>query len=95
MANRRLRLVEIDFRFLTQIPGGGHQNQITVQASLLRSKLSLSFSIGGPAESHEMLPAALIDAIKAGIEYAEKHVRVQDLMEVDPEPECEEERVQR
>lgn len=84
------KLVEVDFIFITRSRGGGHENRITAQAGLFRRKLSLSFSIGGPAESHETLPAELVDAIKAALNYAEKNVRAQDLVEIDPEPECEE-----
>jgi hypothetical protein len=87
MAIRKPRLVEIDFIYITDVPSGGYQNRITVHASLHRSKLWLSFSIGGPAENRETLPAALVDDIKFGLDYAGKHVRVQDLVEIDPEPE--------
>lgn len=90
MAIRKPRLVEVDFIYITDVPGGGRQNRITVHASLHRSKLYLSFSIGGPAENRETLPAALIEAISFGLEYAGKHVRVQDLSEMGRALECEE-----
>lgn len=81
MANRKPRLVEVNYIWITNVPGGGRRNRITVHASLHRSKLFLSFSIGGPAESRETLPAALVDAIKVGLQYATRHTRVQDLVE--------------
>ena len=49
MASRKPRLVEVDYIWLTNLPGGGHQNRITIHASLHRQELYLSFSIGGPA----------------------------------------------
>lgn len=82
----RARLVEIDFIFMAAQPGGGHGNRITVRAGLLRRKLYLSFSLGGPADARGTLPAALVDAIRAGLDYAAKHVRAQDLVEEDSEP---------
>ena len=81
MANRAVRLVEVDYIWITNVSGGGRQNRITIHASLYRSEPYLSFSIGGPAEARETLPAALVDAIREGLEYARKHVRVQDLVE--------------
>ena len=83
----KAKLVEVDFIFLTGETDGSHGNRVTVQAGLLRKKLYLSFCIGGPADNRECLPAALIDAIRAGLEYARKHVRVADLVEQDLEPE--------
>ena len=91
MANRKPRLVEVDYIWLTNLPGGGHQNRITIHAGLHRGELSLSFSIGGPAEAHETLPAALVDAISFGLKYAENDVQVKDLVEIDPEPADDEE----
>jgi hypothetical protein len=88
--NMKPKLVEVDFIFISRTSGGGHENRITAQAGLFRRKLSLSFSIGGPAEDRETLPAELVDAIKTALTYAEKNVRVQDLVEIDPEPEVEE-----
>lgn len=83
----KVKLVEVDFIFLTGPSGHGHGNRVTIQAGLLRRKLDLSFCIGGPAESRETLPAELVDAIRAGLEYARKHVVTKDLVEIDPEPE--------
>ena len=82
----KLKLVEVDFIFLAAPAGRGHGNRVTVQTGLLRGRLHVSFSIGGPAESRETLPAELVDAIKAGLEYARKHVVTRDLVEIDPEP---------
>lgn len=89
MANRKARLVEIDFIWITSVPDAAHQNRITIHAGLHRRKLYLSFSVGGPAEARETLPAALVDTIRAGLEYARKHVRVPDLTEETQEPEDE------
>jgi hypothetical protein len=89
--NVKVRLIEVDFLFLAEPAGGGHGNRVTIQAGLHRRKLYLSFSIGGPADARETLPADLVDAIKQGLDYAKRHVRVQDLVEQDPEPECGEE----
>lgn len=82
MANRRPRLAEVDFIFLHGT-GQLRRNRLTIHASLHEAKLYLSFSIGGPAESRETLPAVLVDTIRAGLDYAAKHVRVQDLAEED------------
>lgn len=81
----KVRLVEIDFIFLADPAGGGHGNRVTIQAGLHHRKLYLSFSLGGPADCRETLPAGLVDAISQGLDYAKKHVRVQDLAEQDPE----------
>lgn len=81
----KLDLVEVDFVFVTTPQGRAHGNRVTVQAGLLRKKLYLSFSIGGPADGRDTLPAALVDAIKAALRYAEKNVRAKDLVEQYPE----------
>lgn len=83
----KLSLIEVDYIFAAVPADGAHGNRVTVQAGLLRKKLYLSFSIGGPADNRDTLPAGLVDAIKAGLEYARKHTRAQDLIEVYPEPE--------
>lgn len=81
-ANRRLRLVEVDF-IIMHGAGELKRNRITVHASVHHGGLHLSFSLGGPAESRETLPAALVETLRAGLEYARKHVRLQDLVEED------------
>jgi hypothetical protein len=81
MANRGVRLVEIDYIFLTPASEPEKRNRITVHASLHNGQLYLSFSIGGPAEARETLPATLVDAIRAGLEYAADHVRIRDLVD--------------
>lgn len=83
----KVKLIEVDYIFAAVPASGAHGNRVTVQAGLLRKKLYLSFSLGGPADNREVLPADLVDAIKAGLDYAAKHVVVKDLVEVDPEPE--------
>lgn len=79
------RLVEVAFYFHVPIPGGGDWNQVVVHAGLLRGRLNLSFSISGPAEARETLPATLVDGIRAGLEYASRSVKVNDLREHDSE----------
>lgn len=81
----KVALVEMDFIFLTQPVCGGHGNRVTVHAGRHRRKLYLSFSIGGPADARESLPADLVIAIQKGLAYARKHVRASDLEEIDLE----------
>lgn len=83
------KLVEVAFTFHIPIAGGRDWNQVVVHAGLLRGRLDLSFSISGPAESRETLPASMVDGIRKGLEYAARNVQERDLTEIDPEPdEC-------
>lgn len=80
----KIKLREVTFWFHHRL-ADGDWHQFVVHAGLLNGALSLSFTITGTEETRENLPAGLVDAIKEGLAYAQKHVNVKDLREQDPQ----------
>ena len=77
------KLMEIAWYFRATVSGAGQERQFVIRAALLHGELDLTFSIPGREGASEMLPAILLEAIKEGLAFAAKSIRIKDLAEMD------------